>query len=62
MSGPVATVWSGDQEGEFAQTTASDIADSTSNLLVDSSGNDIVDGGVSFTPIASTVWTINDTA
>lgn len=58
------TVWSptGNQEGEYTQSTVSDIIDSTGVFLVDSTSNNVVDGGVIFTPISSTTWASDDGA
>lgn len=58
------TIWSptGNQEGEYAQSTVLNLMDPAANatLLVDPSGTFIVDTGVSFTPIAGTTWSADD--
>lgn len=62
----IPTIWqpSGNQEGEYTQSTAVDIMDPAANstLLVDPSGTFIVDTGVAFTPISGTTWSADDGA
>jgi len=63
MSGPNATVWQPNlQEGEFTQGTAQGLVDSFGVQLIDGAGTSLYDNGTTYTPVAQTTWSSNDTA